>query len=70
MTTAEGDDRVVPAHAYKFMAEVQQADDGEHPLLLRVEGKAGHGHGKPITKQIDEYADLYSFLFQVLDMRF
>ena len=70
MTTAEGDDRVVPAHAYKFMAEVQQADGGEHPLLLRVEGKAGHGHGKPITKQIDEYADLYSFLFQVLDMRF
>jgi prolyl oligopeptidase len=64
LTTAESDDRVVPMHAMKFAAALQHAAGGasQHPLLLRVETRAGHGFGKPTTKQIEEYAHLYGFL--------
>jgi prolyl oligopeptidase len=62
ITTAEGDDRVVPMHSYKFAAALQAAQTGDAPILLRVEGRAGHGYGKPVHKQIDEAADIYSFI--------
>lgn len=66
ITTAETDDRVVPMHAEKFAATLQAADTGRHPLLLRVETKAGHGLGKPTSKLIEESADVYSFLWTML----
>ena len=66
--TADTDDRVVPAHAKKYTAALQTADSGKNPILLRVETKAGHGGGKPTSKQLDEAADTYAFLFRVFDM--
>lgn len=66
ITTADTDDRVVPMHAKKFAAVLQTADAGTHPLLLRVEMKAGHGLGKPTAKLIEEAADVYSFLWTML----
>ncbi len=68
VTSADTDDRVVPSHAKKFVATLQAEAVGENPILLRVETKAGHGGGKPISKVIDEQADIYAFLFKVLDM--
>lgn len=62
ITTADTDDRVVPAHAYKFAATLQAANPGHNPLLLRVETKAGHGLGKPTSKIIDELTDIGTFL--------
>ncbi|NIP44711.1 MAG: prolyl oligopeptidase family serine peptidase, partial [candidate division Zixibacteria bacterium] len=47
---------------------LQYADSGENPILLRVDTKAGHGHGKPTSKRIEEYADIYAFLFKVLNI--
>jgi len=64
--TADTDDRVVPGHARKFAATLQSADGGENPILIRIEKSAGHGHGKPVSKFIEEYSDLYTFLFSVL----
>lgn len=64
--TADTDDRVVPAHALKFAATLQEKRAGDNPLLLRVEFKAGHGHGKPTAKLIDEAADIWTFLDKVL----
>jgi prolyl oligopeptidase len=61
--TADTDDRVVPGQARKFTATLQAADAGDKPLLVRIEKSAGHGHGKPISKHIEERADLYTFLF-------
>jgi len=66
--TADTDDRVFPAHAFKFTAALQEKDNGNNPILLRVEQKAGHGHGKPMQKIISETADIYAFLFKVLGM--
>ena len=66
VTTADHDDRVVPAHSFKYAAALQAADTGDAPKLIRIDSKAGHGAGKPISKVIDEYADLYSFIFQNL----
>jgi prolyl oligopeptidase len=66
ITSADTDDRVVPAHAKKFAAALQAADSGNNPILLRVEMKAGHGGGKPMSKIIEEYADIYSFVFKTL----
>jgi prolyl oligopeptidase len=54
ITSADTDDRVVPAHAKKFAATLQASDGGDNPILLRVETKAGHGGGKPTSKQIEE----------------
>jgi prolyl oligopeptidase len=60
--TADHDDRVVPAHSYKFTAALQNAQTGRAPVLIRVDTKSGHGAGKPTRKQIEEWADLWSFL--------
>jgi prolyl oligopeptidase len=68
LTTAESDARVDPLHARKMAAAMQAATISEHPILLRVETKAGHGAGKPVTKVIDEMTDVFSFLFAELDM--
>jgi prolyl oligopeptidase len=66
VTTADTDDRVAPGLAKKFAAHLQAATGAEAPILIRVETKAGHGGGKPISKQIDELADIYAFLFRAL----
>ncbi|WP_435052732.1 prolyl oligopeptidase family serine peptidase [Muribaculum intestinale] len=63
VTTADHDDRVVPAHSFKYAAALQAADTGKAPKLIRIDSKAGHGAGKPVSKVIDEYADIYSFIF-------
>jgi prolyl oligopeptidase len=69
ITTADHDDRVVPAHSFKYAATLQAANTGNAPKLIRIETKAGHGAGKPITKTIQEQADLYSFVMYNLDMK-
>jgi prolyl oligopeptidase len=68
VTTADHDDRVFPAHSFKFAAALQHAQGGPAPVLLRVETKAGHGLGKPTSKLIDEVADRYAFLVKTLDI--
>jgi prolyl oligopeptidase len=68
VVTAHGDDRVVPGHAFKFTATLQEAQEGEAPILLRVDTKSGHGHGKPISKIIDEHTDIYGFLKKVFNI--
>jgi prolyl oligopeptidase len=67
--TADHDDRVVPAHTFKFIATLQEKYKGPNPILVRIETKAGHGAGKPTSKSIDEATDLWSFLFFQLDMK-
>ncbi|WP_288380784.1 prolyl oligopeptidase family protein [uncultured Massilia sp.] len=66
VTTADHDDRVVPAHSFKFAAAAQAAQAGTAPILIRIETKAGHGAGKPTTKQIEEVADRWGFLAREL----
>ena len=66
--TADHDDRVYPAHSFKFAAALQAAQGGPAPTLIRIETKAGHGAGKPTGKMIDEAADRYAFLMKVLDV--
>ena len=61
VTTGDHDDRVVPAHSFKFAAELQEKQAGNNPVLIRIETKAGHGAGKPTAMIIDEYADIFSF---------
>ena len=61
ITTGDHDDRVVPAHSFKFAAELQSKDSGINPILIRVEKNAGHGSGTPINKTIDQYADIFGF---------
>ena len=68
VTTADHDDRVVPAHSFKFAAALQAAHAGENPVLIRIETKAGHGAGKPTAKVIEEAADRYAFLVKTLNM--
>jgi prolyl oligopeptidase len=68
VTSADTDDRVVPAHAKKFVATLQEKAAHKNPILLRVETKAGHGAGKPTTKRIEELADVYAFLFKTLSI--
>jgi len=63
ITTADHDDRVVPAHSFKFAAELQAAQSCDNPTLIRIDSKAGHGAGKPTSKVIDEAADIWSFVF-------
>jgi prolyl oligopeptidase len=60
--TAERDDRVVPAHSFKYAAALQYAQGGSAPTLIRIETRAGHGAGKPTEKQIEECSDMWSFL--------
>ena len=66
ITTADHDDRVVPAHSFKFAATLQAAQSGEAPILIRIETKAGHGAGKPTSKIIEEAADRWAFLLRSL----
>ena len=61
VTTGDHDDRVVPAHSFKFAAELQAKQTGNNPTLIRIETDAGHGAGTPISKTIDQYADIYGF---------
>ncbi len=68
ITSADTDDRVVPAHAKKFAATLQALAPGGGPTLLRVETKAGHGMGKPVSKLIEESADIYAFAFKISEM--
>jgi prolyl oligopeptidase len=64
--TGDHDDRVVPAHSFKFAATLQAAQAGPAPVLIRVETKAGHGAGKPTSKQIEERADMLAFALRAL----
>lgn len=68
ITTADHDDRVVPAHSFKFAATLQEKYKGKNPVLIRIETNAGHGAGKPTTKLIEEATDVWSFVFQNLGM--
>jgi prolyl oligopeptidase len=68
ITTADHDDRVVPAHSFKFGATLQAAQAGGNPVIIRIDTKAGHGAGKPTAKQIDEVTDRWGFLTRVLKM--
>lgn len=62
ITTADHDDRVVPAHSFKFAAVLQEFQGGYNPILIRIETDAGHGAGTPISKTIEQYADIYGFV--------
>ncbi|MEG5135570.1 MULTISPECIES: prolyl oligopeptidase family serine peptidase [unclassified Microcoleus] len=68
ITTADHDDRVVPAHSFKFASALQATHVGEKPVLIRIETKAGHGGGKPTAKVIEELADEWAFLVRELDI--
>jgi len=61
ITTADHDDRVVPAHSFKFVAELQEKQVGNNPVLIRIETDAGHGAGTPVTKTIEQYVDIFGF---------
>ncbi len=62
VTTADHDDRVVPAHSFKFISALQAAQGGDAPVLIRIQTEAGHGAGKPQSMEIDERADILAFL--------
>lgn len=66
--TGDHDDRVVPAHSFKFAAQLQAHHTGENPVLIRIDKSAGHGAGKPVSKQIEELADMWGFTFYNLGM--
>ncbi|MFM7016899.1 MAG: prolyl oligopeptidase family serine peptidase [Bacteroidota bacterium] len=68
VTTGDHDDRVVPAHSFKFAATLQNKYKGDRPMLIRIDSNAGHGAGKPKFKLIDEQADIFTFLFYNLEM--
>ena len=68
ITTADHDDRVFPAHSFKYAAALQAVQSGDAPVLIRIETKAGHGAGKPTAKIIEEAADIYGFLMKSLGM--
>jgi prolyl oligopeptidase len=61
ITTGDHDDRVVPAHSFKFTAELQDKHEGKNPVMIRIETNAGHGAGTPVTKSIDQYTDIFGF---------
>lgn len=69
ITTADHDDRVVPAHSFKYAARLQEYNAGDLPTIIRIETKAGHGAGKPVSKVIEEYTDIWSFTFFQLGMK-
>ena len=70
VTTADHDDRVVPAHSFKFASRLQEYNTGNSPVLIRIETNAGHGAGKPTSKQIEETTDIWSFVMYNLGMPF
>jgi prolyl oligopeptidase len=63
VTTGDHDDRVVPAHSFKFAARLQECQAGNNPTLIRIDVNAGHGAGKPLAKVLDENADKWAFMF-------
>jgi len=69
VTTADHDDRVVPAHSFKYTAALQEAQAGQAPTLIRIQTKAGHGSGKPTSMYIEELSDEYAFLVKVLGIK-
>lgn len=69
VTTADHDDRVVPAHSFKFAATLQECHEGTAPVLIRIDSKAGHGSGKPMAKVLEEQADIYGFIMYNLNMK-
>lgn len=69
VTTGDHDDRVVPAHSFKFAAHLQAKQTGPDPVLIRIETKAGHGAGTPVSKTIEQYSDIYSFTLWNMGIR-
>tara|TARA_Y100000385_G_C13083074_1_gene634936 strand:+ start:87 stop:2246 length:2160 start_codon:yes stop_codon:yes gene_type:complete len=69
VTTGDHDDRVVPAHSFKFAAELQEKQSGNNPVLIRIETDAGHGAGTPVSKTIEQYADIFGFTFYSMGYR-
>ena len=70
VTTADHDDRVVPAHSFKYAAALQAAQTGPEPKIIRIDSKAGHGGGKPIAKVLEEQADIYSFILYNMGLEY
>ena len=70
VTTADHDDRVVPAHSFKFAATLQECHQGNNPVLIRIDTKAGHGGGKPLAKVLEEQADIYGFILYNMGLKF
>jgi prolyl oligopeptidase len=70
VTTADHDDRVVPAHSFKFAATLQECHQGDKPVLIRIDTKAGHGGGKPLAKVLEEQADIYGFILYNMGVKF
>ena len=70
VTTADHDDRVVPAHSFKFAATLQECHTGTTPVIIRIDTKAGHGGGKPLAKVLEEQADIYSFILYNMGVKF
>jgi prolyl oligopeptidase len=68
VTTGDHDDRVFPAHSFKFTAAMQHADPRGRPILMRIETRAGHGAGKPTAKLIDESADIFAFVREAMGL--
>jgi prolyl oligopeptidase len=66
--TGDHDDRVVPAHSFKFAATLQEKNKSSEPMLIRIDVNAGHGAGKPTSKQIDEFTDMWTFVFHNLNI--
>lgn len=69
VTTGDHDDRVVPAHSFKFAAQLQENQSNDSPVLIRIETNAGHGAGTPVSKTIDQYADIFSFTLYNMGIR-
>lgn len=70
ITTADHDDRVVPAHSFKFAATLQADNASDKPTLIRIDSKAGHGGGKPVSKQLEEQTDIYSFILYNMGLKY
>jgi prolyl oligopeptidase len=70
VTTADHDDRVVPAHSFKYISELQAKNISKYPTMIRIEKKAGHGAGMPISKQIDLYTDIWAFTFYNMGLEY
>ena len=69
VTTADHDDRVFPAHSFKYTAAMQAAQAGDAPVLIRIQTRGGHGAGLPTALAIEQQADIYSFLIKNLGMK-
>jgi prolyl oligopeptidase len=70
VTTSDHDDRVVPAHSFKYAAQLQASNTGDAIKIIRIDTNAGHGHGKPISKVIDEYTDIQAFIMYNLGVKY